>query len=257
MKITFLGTGPSLGTPIISCKCEVCTSNDTRDKRLRSSVMIETSGKTIIIDAGPDFREQMLRYNPEAKLDAILITHEHRDHIAGLDDVRPFNFIQNKPVKIYATAKTLKAVKHFFSYSFEEHEQYKYGLPHFDLIEISDKPFLVEDIEIIPVKAFHSMPVLGFRINNFAYLTDIKTISSSEIEKIRGVHTLTVNALRRKIHPTHFNIEEALNLISEVKPQKAYLTHMAHGIGKHADLSKELPANVEPAYDGLTIEIID
>lgn len=253
MKITFLGTGPSLGQPIIGCKCEVCTSSDEKDKRLRSSAMIDVEGKRIIIDAGPDFREQMLRYNQEFRLDAVLLTHEHRDHIAGLDDVRPFNFIQKKSTPVYAEKNVLATVKSMFFYSFEE--TINKGVPKFDLQEITVEPFFIENIKIIPIRVFHSMDMLGFRIKNFTYITDAKRIEEQEIKKIYGTKILVVNAVRFKEHYSHFNLEEALDLIEKIKPEKAYLTHMAHKLGKHQDLKKILPDNVEPAYDGLSFVI--
>ncbi len=252
MKITFLGTGPSLGTPIISCKCEVCTSRDPRDKRLRSSVMIDIDDKTIVIDAGPDFRYQMLKYNPQSKLDAVLLTHAHRDHIAGLDDVRPFNFIYNRPTPVYAEKNVLEAVKNQFFYSFDEESENK-GVPKFELNEISDKPFFIDKIKIVPIRVFHSMPMLGFRINDFAYITDAKRIEQTELNKLQNLKILVINALRIKKHPTHFNLQEALEVIEKVKPQQAYLTHMAHKIGLHSVLEQKLPENVKPAYDGLVI----
>ena len=252
MKITFLGTGPSLGTPIIGCNCDVCTSSDSRDKRLRSSVMIDIEDKRIIIDAGPDFREQMLKYNPETKLDGILITHSHRDHVAGLDDIRPFNFFQNKSTPVYAEKDVLREIKNRFFYSFDENSTNK-GVPKFDLREISIKPFFINNIKIIPIRVFHSMEMLGFRIKDFTYITDAKYISDEEIEKIKGSKTLIVNAIRKKLHYSHFNLDEALNLIKIVKPKQAFITHMAHKLGKHQDLIEILPKNVQPAYDGLEI----
>jgi phosphoribosyl 1,2-cyclic phosphate phosphodiesterase len=214
--------------------------------------MIETQGKTLIIDAGPDFRYQMLKYNPQSRLDAVLLTHAHRDHIAGLDDVRPFNFIQNKPTRIFAEKNVLEAVKKQFFYSFDE-ENHNKGVPKFDLRQINDTPFYIDDIKIIPIRVYHSMPMLGFRIGNFAYITDAKKIEEKELEKLKGLNVLVINALRRKKHPTHFNLSEALSMIEKLQPKKAFLTHMAHRIGKHSDLLKELPKNIKPAYDGMTI----
>lgn len=252
MKITFLGTGSSLGTPIISCKCEVCTSEDPKDNRLRAAILIEIDGKTILIDSGPDFREQMLRYNPNSKLDAVLITHGHRDHIAGLDDVRPFNFIQDKAIRIYAEEIVIEMIHKIFFYSFGK-ELYKFGVPKFDMIPIDENKFFIDGIEIIPIRVYHSMPMLGFRIKDFAYITDAKKIEDSELNKLKNIDTLVINALRIKSHPTHFNLEEALDFIQKVNPRRAFLTHMSHRIGKHSELEKILPHNVFPAYDGLVI----
>jgi phosphoribosyl 1,2-cyclic phosphate phosphodiesterase len=215
--------------------------------------MIQTKGKILLIDAGPDFREQMLRYNTDNQLDAILLTHEHRDHIAGLDDVRPYNFIQKRSVPVYAEKNVLEAVKNRFSYSFVEEEPYKYGVPKFDLREIRNKEFYIDNIKIQPIRVYHSMPMFGYRIGDFAYITDAKKIEDEEKAKLTGVKILVVNALRIKEHPTHFNLEEALKLIKQIQPQQAYLTHMSHKIGKHSDLEKKLPKNVKPAYDGLVI----
>lgn len=254
MKITFLGTGPSLGTPIIGCNCEVCTSIDPRDKRLRSSVMVDVDGKRILIDAGPDFREQMLRYNTEFKLDAILLTHSHRDHVAGLDDVRPFNFLLKRSTIIYAENNVLEEVKKRFFYSFDK-KSTNQGVPKFDLREITTEPFFIDRTKIIPIRVFHSMDMLGFRIKDFTYITDAKIISDEEIEKIKGSKILVVNAIRRKLHYSHFNLDEALELISKIKPEQAYITHMAHKLEKHEVLNNLLPENIQPAYDGLSIEL--
>ncbi len=254
MKITFLGTGPSLGTPIIGCKCDACTSKDPRDKRLRSSVMIDVNDKRILIDAGPDFREQMLRYNPETKLDAILITHSHRDHVAGLDDIRPFNFFQGKSTRVYGEKDVIKEIKNRFFYSFDDTSINK-GVPKFDLQEISTEPFLIDNVKIIPIRVFHSMEMLAYRINDFTYITDAKRISDNETEKIKGTKILVVNAIRFKEHYSHFNLKEALNFIEKIQPEQAYITHMAHKLGTHENLQKLLPKNVQPAYDGLICEI--
>lgn len=252
MKITFLGTGPSLGTPIIGCKCPVCSSINPKDKRLRASVMIDVEDKRFIIDAGPDFREQMLKYNSDFKLDAVLITHAHRDHIAGLDDVRPFNFFQGRDTKIYAEKNVIDAIRNMFFYSFEE--SINKGVPKFNLQEISTEPFDIEGVKIIPIRVFHSMKMLAFRINDFTYITDAKRIDENEIKKIEGTKILVVNAIRFKEHYSHFNLNEALDLIEKINPQKAFITHLAHKLGKHDDLCKILPKNVKPAYDGLVIK---
>ena len=233
MKLTFLGTGTSQGVPVIGCRCKVCTSVDRRDNRLRTSAMVETRGVRIVIDAGPDFRYQMLRTGVR-HLDAILLTHEHKDHIGGLDDVRAFNFV-------------------------DAFAQDKYrGVPEIELHEIDTaRPFRVGDVEIVPVSGHHSerFEVTGFRIGPLAYLTDFKTIEDAEAEKLRGTEVLAVNALRFAPHPSHFNLAEALALIRRVGPREAYITHMSHEIGLHAETEATLPPGVHLAYDGLEVEI--
>jgi len=251
MKITFLGTGSSLGTPITGCTCDVCKSTDTRDIRLRGSVMIDIDGKTFIIDAGPDFRQQMLLYNQKFTLDAILITHDHRDHIAGLDDVRPFNFLQKRSTPIYAEKNVIQTIKNILFYSFEETEND--NVPKFLLNEISTEPFEIQGVKIIPIRVFHSMEMLGFRIGDFTYITDAKKIEDSEINKIIGTKILVVNALRQKEHYSHFTIEEAIEFTKKVKPNQTFLTHMSHRIGFHSDLCNTLPKNILPAFDGQEI----
>lgn len=253
MKITLLGTGTSQGIPVITCDCHVCTSTDSRDNRLRCSVLISENGKNYCIDSGPDFRQQMLRAGVKT-LSGILFTHEHKDHIAGLDDVRAFNFREERDMNIYCTGRVETALRREFFYAFEEN---KYpGVPSLNLISIDSNPFLLEDeLEIIPIEVMHhKMPVLGFRIGDFTYITDAKTVSEDEKKKIVGSKVLIVNALRTQEHISHFNLEEALAFIAEVKPEKAYLTHISHLFGTHEEIQAMLPENVFPAYDGLTFD---
>ena len=253
MKVTFLGTGTSQGVPIIACECEVCQSTDAKDKRLRSSVLIELDHCNIIIDAGPDFRQQLLRANLKT-LDAILLTHEHYDHIAGLDDIRAFNWIQKRPTDIYAEARVQNSIKRIFSYVFAV-KKYP-GIPQMNLFTIDENAFSIHGHQIQPIRGWHyKLPVLGYRIGTFAYLTDMKTIEDHEIQKLKGVETLVVNALRRETHISHMTLDQALELIQKVQPKKAYLTHMSHQFGKHEDISKEVPENVFFAYDGLQLKI--
>ena len=255
MKITFLGTGTSQGVPLIGCKCEVCQSKDSKDKRLRSSVLISVNKKIIIIDAGPDFRQQMLRENV-SQLDAVLLTHEHKDHIGGLDDVRAFNYIQKKPMDIYAEKRVNDLLQaRDFAYVVER-KDYP-GIPKMEFHSITEKPFNIEGITIIPVRGLHmSLPVLGFKINKFAYITDMNYISPEEREKLRGLDVLVINALRRKKHVSHFNLEEALEVIEDVKPGKAYLTHISHQLGFYETFKNEVPENVYPSYDGLKLSVL-
>ncbi|MCK9162927.1 MAG: MBL fold metallo-hydrolase [Bacteroidales bacterium] len=255
LRIVFLGTGTSQGVPLIGCHCEVCSSKDIKDKRLRSSCLIESKDDTILtIDAGPDFRQQMLT-NKVDRLDAILVTHSHRDHISGLDDVRSYNYLQSEPMPIYANIKALEEIKSAFSYAFTE-SRYP-GLPTFNLCPVDkDKKFKIKELEIIPIEVMHyKLKILGYRINNFAYITDAKTIEKQEKEKLKGVEFLVVNALRREEHFSHFTLQEALDFIKEINPKQAYLTHISHFLGLHKEVGKELPPNVSLAYDGLTIEI--
>lgn len=254
MNLTFLGTGTSQGVPVIGCKCDVCTSVDEHDKRLRTSVMVETDNQTIVIDTGPDFRQQMLREKP-SNVDAVLFTHEHKDHVAGLDDIRPFNFKSGKPLDVYASERVEEALKREYQYIFAD---LKYpGAPQVKLHRIyPDTPFRVGDTEVIPIDVLHyKLPVLGFRIKNMAYITDANFISDSEKAKLRGLDVLVLNALRKKKHISHFNLEEAIALSRELKPKRTYFTHISHVLGKHADVSKELPEGVFLGYDGLKVEI--
>ncbi|MBP1676232.1 MAG: putative hydrolase [Bacteroidetes bacterium] len=248
MKIVFLGTGTSTGIPQIGCKCAVCTSDDKRDKRLRSSVVVQTGSKTVLIDCGPDFRMQVLTNNIEA-LDAILITHGHYDHLGGLDDIRPFG-----DTKVYAESNVIQQIKSTMPYCFAE-KRYP-GVPLIDLIEIGEEDFYIDDLKVTPVRAMHArLPVLGFRIGNMAYLTDVKSIAPEEIEKLKSLDVLVVNALRIKEHIAHFSLSEALDFVTDTGAKQAYLTHFSHDLGKHADVEKLLPLNVHLAYDGLNVRI--
>lgn len=253
MLITFLGTGTSQGVPVVACQCAICHSTDERDKRLRSSVMIEENSRLIIIDAGPDFRQQLLRENV-CQLDGILITHEHKDHIGGLDDVRSFNFIQKKAVEVYARQSIHTVVLREFDYAFKE-DKYP-GAPNIRLHEVVDDPFEIGGISVIPVEAKHNeLPVFGYRIGDFSYLTDMSQITEKEIQKLKGSKVVVLAALRKKVHPSHMNLAQALELIEKISPEKAYLTHISHLMGFHAEVENELPENVRLAYDGLKITI--
>ena len=255
MTITFLGTGTSQGVPVIACNCEVCTSANPRDKRLRSSIMIEGNGKVIVIDSGPDFRYQMLREGVQ-HLDAIVFTHEHKDHIAGLDDIRAFNYRQQGPVEVYADLRVQAALKREFYYVFE---QFKYpGTPQLNLHTIGLEPFNIGKTKFIPIEVLHyKLPVLGFRINDFTYITDAKTVSEAEREKIKGSRILVINALQKQSHISHFTLDEAIAFAVEIGAEKTYFTHISHRLGTHKAISDFLPENIELAYDGLKIEILN
>ncbi len=253
LKITFLGTGTSQGVPVIACNCKTCKSEDERDKRLRSSILVETENLTLIIDTGPDFRQQMLRANTR-HLDAVLFTHEHRDHIAGLDDIRAFNFIQQQPMEVYCEERVHQSLANEFPYIFAEN---KYpGVPQINVNIINNQTFSINGTKIIPVKAMHfRLPVLGFRIADFAYLTDANFIAEEEKEKLFGIKYFIVNALRREKHVSHFTLGQALDLITELSPRRAFLTHISHQLGPVAEIEKDLPANVSIAQDGFVLEI--
>lgn len=253
MKVTFLGTGTSQGIPVIACRCAVCMSVDYRDKRLRTSVLIEDSNTAFVIDTGPDFRQQMLRQRV-SKLDAVVFTHSHKDHTAGLDDVRAFNHLQKKDMPVYGDRNVLEALKKEFSYVFSD---YKYpGIPSLELHEVHTQPFLVGDTNIIPVQVMHyKLPVLGYRIKDFTYITDANYIADEEKEKIKGSKVIVLNALQKDPHISHFNLDEAVALLTELNPEKAYLTHIGHRMGLHRDVSKELPEFIEIAYDGLHLSL--
>jgi phosphoribosyl 1,2-cyclic phosphate phosphodiesterase len=252
MDITFLGTGTSQGVPIIGCKCSVCQSENPKDKRLRSSVHIEVDGLSLLVDSGPDFRQQMLREGI-IRLDAILFTHDHKDHTAGLDDVRAFNFLQKKPMEVYGEDYVLETLRREFSYVFAK-KKYP-GVPKINLNKISNRKFKIRNQIIEPIRGLHfRLPVLGFKINNFAYITDMNFISDEEIQKIKGIDILVINALRLEKHISHFNLEEALSVIEKSNVKHAYLTHISHALGSYDNLSAKLPSNVSLAYDGLKIK---
>ena len=253
MKVKILGTGTSQGVPVIACSCAVCQSTDPNDKRLRTAVLIEVNGVNIVVDAGPDFRQQMLREKVN-DIDAILITHEHRDHIAGLDDVRAFNFMNQKPVDIYAEERVQEAIKNDFSYSFAD-KKYP-GVPQINLHKLTTEPFEIKGVKVIPIRVFHyKLPVFGFRIGDFAYITDANYISEEEKQKLHGTKYLVINALRKRKHISHYSLSESLELIKELSPKRAYITHISHQMGLHHDINEELPRGISLAYDGLRFEV--
>ncbi len=252
MTITFLGTGTSQGVPVIACGCEVCTSADPRDKRLRSSVLVEGE-KIVVIDSGPDFRYQMLRQKVQ-HLDAIVFTHEHKDHVAGMDDVRAFNYKQNQAIDVYADERVQAALRREFPYIFADH---KYpGIPQITLNPVTDEPFTIGDITFNPIEVMHyKLAVKGYRINDFTYITDAKTVSEAEKEKIKGSKILVINALQKQTHISHFTLEEAIAFANEIGAEKTYFTHISHRLGRHEDIAKDLPLGIELAYDGLKLDI--
>jgi len=254
MKVTFLGTGTSQGVPVIACDCDICSSTDPKDKRLRSSVLINNGETNIVIDSGPDFRQQMLRENVKT-LEAILFTHEHKDHVAGLDDVRSYNYLQRKPMDIYAEKRVQEALRREFAYVFAS---YKYpGIPELKLHTIApDQHLSINNISVLPIRVMHyKLPILGFKIGNFVYITDANFIEEAVIEQIKNSKVLVINALREKEHVSHYNFEGALEVIKKVQPEKAFLTHISHKFYKQVEIEKKLPPNVYVAYDGLKITI--
>ncbi len=253
IEATFLGTGTSQGVPVVACDCDVCKSTDIKDKRLRSSLLLNINGENLVIDAGPDFRQQMLR-EKVMTLRAILLTHEHVDHIFGLDDIRSYNWVQKKTMEIFAEKRVQDAIKRIFNYVFAE---YKYpGIPKMRLKDVSNAPLDIDGVEIIPIRCFHhKLPVFGYRIGNLTYITDSNFIPDEELKKLYGTKILVINALRKEKHISHFSLEEALKVIERVKPEKAYLTHISHNFGKHEEIQKELPENVFMAYDGFKFQI--
>lgn len=253
MKITFLGTGTSQGVPVITCSCKVCTSINKKDTRLRTSILIQSAEATIVVDTGPDFRYQMLRANVKT-LSAVIYTHEHKDHTAGLDDIRAFNYSEKRETTLYAHPRVQEAIRREFAYIFSE---IKYpGIPKVKFVDIGNKEFQISDLSIQPIEVMHyHLPVLGFRINDFVYITDAKTISESEMDKIRNCKVLVLNALQRDPHISHFTLEEALAMIKILNPEIAYLTHISHRLGTHDEVTAELPNNVFLAFDGLQLDL--
>jgi phosphoribosyl 1,2-cyclic phosphate phosphodiesterase len=253
LKITFLGTGTSTGVPMIACGCFVCTSPQLKDKRLRSSILVQSASTTIVVDTTPDFRYQMLRAGVK-NLDAVLFTHPHKDHTAGLDDVRAYNFFQNKEMPVYANELTITSLKREFSYIFSDH---KYpGIPDLKLYPISFDHFTIGDIPVQPILVWHlKMPVLGFRFGKFTYITDANRIDDSEIEKIKGSEVVVLNALRKEQHISHFTLDEAITVVKDLEVKQAYFTHISHQLGRHDVVEKELSKGIHLAYDGLVVKV--
>ncbi len=253
MKITFLGTGTSQGIPVVACPCEVCASTDKKDKRLRTSVLVEADDQCFTIDAGPDFRYQMLREKVK-RLDAILITHSHKDHIGGLDDVRSFNYLQKKAMDIFVAPSHQKEIIREYSYAFQENPYP--GVPAFNLIDIGESPFYVGNIKIEPLSVLHlRMEVTGFRIGDFAYITDTNYIPGHVLARLLDCKIIVLNALRKRKHLSHYNLDEAVSVLKFLRPEKAYITHISHLMGFDKTVNKELPDFIELAYDGLVFDV--
>lgn len=253
MKVTFLGTGTSQGIPVIACDCEVCTSTDPKDKRLRTSIHVEINGLSLVVDTGPDFRQQMLREEIKT-LDAVIFTHAHKDHIAGMDDIRAYNFTQQKAIPIYADKIVQEALHRDFYYVFSD-EKYP-GIPEVTIHTIDNKPFDIEGTPIQPILVWHyKLPVLGFRFGDFTFITDANRIDEAEKEKIKGSKVLVLNALRKTPHISHYTLAEAVALAQELAVPTTYLIHLSHQMGKHEDVTKELPPGIQIAYDGLKISL--
>ena len=254
MTFTFLGTGTSQGVPIIGCTCEVCQSTDKKDKRLRVSGLLRIEGKTLVIDCGPDFRQQMLR-EEVTDVDAILITHEHNDHIIGLDDVRPINFLHKKDMPVYADERVQKELKERFSYIFAENKYPGVPMVNLETIKAGEK-FTIKGTEILPIQVMHgNLPILGFRIANFAYLTDIKSISDTEIEKLQDLDVVVLSALHHKEHHSHSTLAQSIELAKRINAKHTYFIHFSHHLGLHEEIEKTLAQSMSLAYDGLVVEI--
>ena len=253
MKVTFLGTGTSQGIPVIACDCRVCISENPKDNRLRTSILIEANNQTIVIDTGPDFRQQMLRENVQ-KLDAIVFTHQHKDHVAGMDDIRAFNYKFKKDMDIYCTAEVEEALIREFPYVFSS---YKYpGVPEIKVHNIKNEPFNINGIELIPIEGLHyKLSVFGYRVKDFVYLTDVSFVSEREKEKMKGAEVIVLDALRKTPHISHFTMEQAVELLEELKPKQGYLIHISHLMGMHNEVVKELPNFIKPAHDGLVLSL--
>ncbi|AWL08446.1 Phosphoribosyl 1,2-cyclic phosphate phosphodiesterase [Aquirufa nivalisilvae] len=253
ISVEFLGTGTSQGIPMIACSCEVCTSSDQHDQRLRVSMHIQTQGKSFIIDTGPDFRQQMLRASIK-HVDAVIYTHEHKDHTAGMDDLRGFNYVQKSSIPLYAQVSVIEQLKREFAYAFGDN---KYpGVPEIETFPITNQVFEIQGVKIQPILVRHYMlDVFGFRFGDFTYITDANYISEEELEKVKGSQVLVINALKKTSHISHFTLDEALEIIEKVKPERAYITHISHQMGLHAEVQKELPPHVYLAYDGLQLSL--
>jgi len=253
VRVTVLGSGTSQGVPVIGCNCSVCSSLDYRDKRLRASIHIEVDGKSLIVDSGPDFRQQVLREGI-TRLDALIFTHEHKDHTAGMDDIRSFNFLQQKDMPVYAAPRVLHQLKQEYSYVFSE-VRYP-GAPQVEIHELDGNPFEAEGISVTPIEVLHyKLPVFGFRVGDFTYITDAKTISEKEIEKIKGSKVLILNALQQTEHLSHFTLNEAIEMAQKIGAEKTYFTHLSHKMGRHKEVEPLLPENISIAYDGLKIDL--
>lgn len=255
MQITFLGTGTSHGVPLIGCRCEVCLSTDLKDKRLRSSIWIRHQNLSVVIDAGPDLRQQALCMGID-RIDGILLTHEHRDHVAGLDELRAYNYIQNEQIKIYSESRVLQAVRAQFAYAFSP--SFQAGVPEFDLHKIGLEPFKINELLIRPLRVYHhQLPIFGFQVGSLVYLTDVSHIPTETIELIKHCDMLIINSLRKKPHPAHFCLKQSLEAICAIQPQRAYLTHISHQMGLHQQVSMDLPQEVSLAFDGLEVLLND
>lgn len=253
MKVSFLGTGTSQGVPVINCSCPVCNSIDYRDKRLRTSLLVQNEDSNVVIDCGPDFRQQALVQRID-RLDAVIFTHEHKDHVGGLDDIRPYNYQQQFDIPVYASIRVVDHLKLEYPYIFTET---KYpGIPRIKIIEMDGRPFEAGGIDFVPIQVMHhKLPVWGYRIKDFTYITDANYIEKTEKQKIAGSKILVLNALQIDPHISHFNLDEAIALVSELQPEAAYFTHISHRLGLHKEISNQLPAHIHLAYDGLTLDI--